>query len=51
MGYSIHNFMSQNIFKNKNNKEYPKIIGWTYIFGIAAYTFIALGSFCIIQYI
>jgi hypothetical protein len=45
MGYSIHDFLVQNIVKNPSRKDYQKIVGITFIIGILACVYLTLGSF------
>ena len=45
MGYSIHDFLIQNLIKNPKRQEYQGVVKATFAFGTLAYTYMAFGSF------
>ena len=42
----LHNFLAENIIKNKNKNEYQKIVKMAFLIGTIFYLFSTFGSFC-----
>jgi hypothetical protein len=45
MGYSIHDFLVQNLIKNPRRYEYQGVVKSTFIYGTIAYAYFTYGSF------
>ncbi len=41
LGYSVHDFLAQNIIKNPNRQHYKWIVFITFVLGTFIYTFLA----------
>lgn len=49
MGYSIHNFFVQVLYKTTTNDKFQKVVLAVYITGILVYTFIAYSGYSVIN--
>lgn len=49
MGYSIHDFVVQVLFKTTTNDKFKKIIKLVYIAGTLIYTFISFSAYAIVN--
>ena len=45
MGYSIHDFLVQNLIKNPRRSEYQGVVKSTFTIGTSLYILMAMGSF------
>lgn len=49
MGYSIHDFVVQVLFKTTTNDKFIKVVGLVYVAGTIIYTFISYGAYAILN--
>jgi hypothetical protein len=49
MGYSIHDFVVQVLFKTTTSDKFTKVVGMVYIAGTLIYTFISYGAYAILN--
>jgi hypothetical protein len=49
MGYSIHDFVVQVLFKTTTNDKFIKVVGMVYVAGTIIYTFISYGAYAILN--
>ena len=49
MGYSIHDFVVQVLFKTTTNDKFQKVVKMVYVAGTIIYTFITYGAYAIIN--
>lgn len=49
MGYSIHDFVVQILFKTTTNDKFKKVVFMVYIAGTIIYTYISYGAYAIIN--
>ena len=45
MGYSVHDFLVQNLIKNPRRHEYQGVVKSTFVLGTLAYLYMSFGSF------
>lgn len=50
MGYSIHDFLVQNLIKNPRRYEYQGVVKSTFFLGTLAYVYMTMGSFGIFMF-